>query len=556
MTEYDELDVPQPQSSPFFWSHAFADIEARWHDMLRTDSELANMARIYPYYRPSSRPVTRLMVQRSEVSPAYRIGIHIQNYSTSGHPGPSGHDGWPTPSRFPDYLIPSTSSGSSQFPPPQGTSDYRAYLYRYDLWAQPSESGRVRDCSPGFYRNNPAVTHRLQPFLNRELNALMPGRLDDCLHVFDMIMNALPEYSIRSRRFRRMIEPYTLENTDHFIHEFYSFARSTLDFHAYDRAVLNVPRQRLRAMFSTMPPVTTPVGIRFEDSDEDDIDVGRDTDVAGESASTRQERRKREVDVIDIVDSSDEDDRQRLDCLLTTQRNPSPSSPPQLSPARTPPRPTSPKRDPFSSPIPGPSGLRVGIPTRTSPRPRRERNTSSSDSDESIDVGRPDRHSLYSAAYEKRAQETQAKVKQDSENDSDSSIQVLDYEKPPPEMIDLSSDDDEGGNEENQNNENEQIEQSASNKRKAESDLSSASEKRLCSAVTSTPPRSSSLRSVVVPSSSFDPTLLANRRFSWTASISADTSRSTTIRSVVHFPDRPTLLSNMEDYDYEGDDDV
>ncbi len=57
------------------------------------------------------------------------------------------------------------------------TSEFRRDVYRRGLWVIPDSlndvTGRVRDCSPEWYRANLAQTHRLVPWLNREANALL-----------------------------------------------------------------------------------------------------------------------------------------------------------------------------------------------------------------------------------------------------------------------------------------------------------------------------------------------------------------------------------------------
>lgn len=57
------------------------------------------------------------------------------------------------------------------------TSEYRQDIYRRNMYVIPESlndvTGRVRECSPEWYRANMAQTHRLVPWLNREANALL-----------------------------------------------------------------------------------------------------------------------------------------------------------------------------------------------------------------------------------------------------------------------------------------------------------------------------------------------------------------------------------------------
>ena len=41
-----------------------------------------------------------------------------------------------------------------------GSSDFRRQVYMADMWAQPIADTRMRECSPEWYRNNEAQTHR------------------------------------------------------------------------------------------------------------------------------------------------------------------------------------------------------------------------------------------------------------------------------------------------------------------------------------------------------------------------------------------------------------
>lgn len=64
----------------------------------------------------------------------------------------------------------------SRTPAPE---ERRRAIYRANLWALPIESAdkrpRVRDISAKFFRQNPACTHRLVPWLMRELKVVLGG---------------------------------------------------------------------------------------------------------------------------------------------------------------------------------------------------------------------------------------------------------------------------------------------------------------------------------------------------------------------------------------------
>ncbi|KAL0278824.1 UNVERIFIED_CONTAM: hypothetical protein PYX00_000520 [Menopon gallinae] len=123
-----------------------------------------------------------------------------------------------------------------------GSSDFRRSIYAQDLWVQDlvDVSGRYRECSPQFYRENPAQIHRIIPWLNREINSLLIENDSYNAYVLDRIISLLPQYSIRSRQFREVVEPYFGNRTDHFIHEFYTFARSVYDISGFDQHAVYV----------------------------------------------------------------------------------------------------------------------------------------------------------------------------------------------------------------------------------------------------------------------------------------------------------------------------
>ncbi|XP_039258334.2 uncharacterized protein LOC120334884 isoform X2 [Styela clava] len=95
---------------------------------------------------------------------------------------------------------------------------------------------RVRDISAEFYRQNPSQMHRLEPWLRRELTVLY-GAHNRLLirRVRDLIMSAVTTIGMTSPTFYSTIQPYMLEHTAQFVHEFVSFAKSPYDMVQYDR---------------------------------------------------------------------------------------------------------------------------------------------------------------------------------------------------------------------------------------------------------------------------------------------------------------------------------
>ena len=158
------------------------------------------------------------------------------------------------------------------------TSEFRRDLYFRNLYVDPESisdiTGRYRDSSPAWYRTNPAQTHRLVPWLNRELNVLLEGSEHQSAHVTQKVLQFIERFEIRSPEFHEKLLPYLANRTDHFQHEFYHYARSVYDMIGYDRTATYVDHP---------PPsdnhdvdLDTPVGAAAaaaETSDSDDIMV-------------------------------------------------------------------------------------------------------------------------------------------------------------------------------------------------------------------------------------------------------------------------------------------
>uniref|UniRef100_A0A1B0B6G0 E3 ubiquitin-protein ligase Topors n=1 Tax=Glossina palpalis gambiensis TaxID=67801 RepID=A0A1B0B6G0_9MUSC len=113
---------------------------------------------------------------------------------------------------------------------------WRIYIYDRKLFALPvcDITGRFRESSARFYRENPAQMHRLMPFIRRDIHCLLDVTASNA---FDSIAEALTVMNILSPAFRRRVQPFLGAKTAHFIHELNNFARSPYDMIGYDRAV-------------------------------------------------------------------------------------------------------------------------------------------------------------------------------------------------------------------------------------------------------------------------------------------------------------------------------
>ena len=129
-----------------------------------------------------------------------------------------------------------------------GTSNFRRAIYfQRDLWVRPMSdiTGRYRETTPEFFQLNPAMTHRLVPWLNRELNVLLTNHENRVSYVLDLILRMITQSHICSRAFREALQEYTGAQTEHFIHEFFQFARSPFDMHGFDENANYEPRNTI-----------------------------------------------------------------------------------------------------------------------------------------------------------------------------------------------------------------------------------------------------------------------------------------------------------------------
>ncbi|KAF8777270.1 E3 ubiquitin-protein ligase Topors-like [Argiope bruennichi] len=111
---------------------------------------------------------------------------------------------------------------------------FRRRVYEQNLWVKTPRNDRTRVATPEFYKSNPACTHRLIPWLNRELVSLWQENDATVSFILELIMSLLVRYHINSQEFLIHIEPYMGRHTHHFIHEFHAFAISPYDMENYD----------------------------------------------------------------------------------------------------------------------------------------------------------------------------------------------------------------------------------------------------------------------------------------------------------------------------------
>ncbi|KAM6105610.1 LOW QUALITY PROTEIN: E3 ubiquitin-protein ligase Topors-like [Pterocles gutturalis] len=142
---------------------------------------------------------------------------------------------------FKEYIVasgrPASAEGrSAQQIQEEEMINFRRALYRTGVHIHSiQDGGRYRDISAEFFRCNPACLHRLVPWLKRELTALF-GAYGSLVHtVQDIIMSNVTRYDLESQAFAEVLQPFLLNRTEHFLHEFISFARCPFNLEAYDQ---------------------------------------------------------------------------------------------------------------------------------------------------------------------------------------------------------------------------------------------------------------------------------------------------------------------------------
>ncbi|XP_030049594.1 E3 ubiquitin-protein ligase Topors [Microcaecilia unicolor] len=137
--------------------------------------------------------------------------------------------------RFASRRQTSTEGRSSRHVEEQDIINFRRALYRSGVRVRNiQDGGRYRDISAEFFRCNPACLHRLIPWLKRELLVLFGAHGSLVNIVQHIIMSNVTRYDLESQTFADDLKPFLLHRTDHFLHEFISFARCPYNIDAYD----------------------------------------------------------------------------------------------------------------------------------------------------------------------------------------------------------------------------------------------------------------------------------------------------------------------------------
>ncbi|XP_062851522.1 topoisomerase I binding, arginine/serine-rich a [Trichomycterus rosablanca] len=120
---------------------------------------------------------------------------------------------------------------------------FRRWLYRRGVRVRGvRDGGRSRETSAEFFRKNPACVHRLVPWLKRELTVLFGPRDSLADVVRHVVLSLIVRHDVQGEVVKQELRPFLRSRTEHFLHEFLSFAKSPFNMEAYDRfAVYDCP---------------------------------------------------------------------------------------------------------------------------------------------------------------------------------------------------------------------------------------------------------------------------------------------------------------------------
>ncbi|XP_004631988.1 E3 ubiquitin-protein ligase Topors [Octodon degus] len=195
----------------------------------------------------------------------------------------------------------------------QDIINFRRTLYRAGARVRNIEDGgRYRDISAEFFRRNPACLHRLVPWLKRELTVLFGAHGSLVNIVQHIIMSNVTRYDLESQAFVSDLRPFLLNRTEHFIHEFISFARSPFNMAAFDQhANYDCPAPHEDGSHSDSSVIT--ISPDETETQELDINVATvsqapwDDETPGPSYSSSEQVHVAMSSLLNTSDSSDEE---------------------------------------------------------------------------------------------------------------------------------------------------------------------------------------------------------------------------------------------------------
>ena len=217
---------------------------------------------------------------------------------------------------------------------------FRRGLYREGIRVQSVEDGgRCRDTTAEFYQRNPACLHRLVPWLKRELMVLYGAHGSLVNIVQHVVMSRITRFNLEASDILEELRPFLQARTEHFLHEFISFAKAPFNMEAYDQhAVYDCPDSLLDDGSSSHSSV---IAVSEDDLMSVDLDtIGEsmssgalsqsawDDETPGPSYSTTEERNK--VQPLSIPDSDSSQEEELQECSSSSHPK-GPSNPKDVS---------------------------------------------------------------------------------------------------------------------------------------------------------------------------------------------------------------------------------
>nr|XP_012385745.3 E3 ubiquitin-protein ligase Topors-like [Dasypus novemcinctus] len=120
---------------------------------------------------------------------------------------------------------------------------FRRALYYSGIWVTHVQGYKTeKHFSANYFKRHPGCLHRLVPWLKRELTAVYGDYGYTVKNILSTILHHMTEYDLDSDAFIHFLEPYLLQYTHHFLHEFISFVHSPYNMETYDqRAIYQCP---------------------------------------------------------------------------------------------------------------------------------------------------------------------------------------------------------------------------------------------------------------------------------------------------------------------------
>lgn len=114
---------------------------------------------------------------------------------------------------------------------------FRRALYYSGIWVKHVQGSKLENhFSAKYFKRNPGSLYRLIPWLKRELIAVYGDYGYTVKNILAAILHHMTKFDLESESFTDLLEPYLLQHTQHFLHEFLSFVYSSYDVETYDRS--------------------------------------------------------------------------------------------------------------------------------------------------------------------------------------------------------------------------------------------------------------------------------------------------------------------------------